>query len=176
MQNLRKWGAWLGAGAVLCTLAGCADNNNNGQAETPATANQVPGAVADNFGDTANAVTGAAGAAGNAVSNGVTAAGGAVTNGVAAAGGAVSNGVSAAGNAAAGAGKMAANALNTGDVKTSIMANQAMAGSNINVTTKDKMVMLNGTVKSAAQKNMASAVAKRESTGYTVQNNLKVGS
>jgi osmotically-inducible protein OsmY len=175
MQNLRKWGAWLGAGAVLCTLAGCADKDNSGQAETPAAANEVPAAVADNFGDTANAVTGAVGSAGNAVSGAVGATGNAVAGAGNAVAGAASNAATGAANVADGAGSAA---VLTPKIKTAIGAAAALKGTTINVDTlADKnQIALRGSVKTAAQKSLAESIAKKNAPGYTIANQLKVGS
>lgn len=170
MKNLRKWGATLGAGAVVLTLAGCADKNGNGQAESPADATNVGGAVKDNLGDTANAVGGAVGGAANAV--------GGAANAV---GGAVGGAANATSNAVAGAGKAVVNAGEAGTmtpkVKTALGNNPGLKGSNINVTTMggNNSISLTGSVKSAAQKTMAAAIAKKNAPGYTINNQLKVG-
>lgn len=164
MKNLRKMSALLGAGAVIFTLAGCADRDGSGQAESPADANNVGGAVADNLGDTANAVTGAVGGAANAV------------------GGAMGGAANAASNAATNAAGAMANAGEaatfTPKIKTALGANAALKGSNINVTTTgaNNSISLTGSVKSAAQKTMAGAIAKKNAPGYTINNQLKVGS
>jgi len=159
MNNIRKMGALLGAGAAIFTLAGCADNDRNGQAESPANSDNVGGAVADNLGDTANAVSGAVGGAANAVSN----AGGAVVEGASKMGGAVVN-----------AGETAAM---TSKVKTAIGANPGLKGSNINVSTMagSNSISLAGTVKSAAQKTLANAIAKKNAPGYKIVDQLKMG-
>ncbi|PQV65458.1 Osmotically-inducible protein OsmY, contains BON domain [Abditibacterium utsteinense] len=160
MNNIRKMGALLGAGAVIFSLAGCADKNGNGQAETPMSANNVDGAVKDNLADTANAVS----SAGSAVGNAVTGAAGAV------------------GDAATGAAKTVGNAgetaAMTSKVKTAIGANPGLKGSNINVSTMaDKnSISLTGTVTSAAQKTLANAIAKKNAPGYKVVDQLKMGS
>lgn len=156
-------GALLGAGVVILGLAGCADKNNNGQAETPVTGD-AGNAVADNLGDTANAA-----------SNGV----GKVVNGVANAGKAVENGAANVGktvaNGAANAGKTLDAATLTPQIKTAFGGNKSLNGSNINVDTVGKTVTLSGTVKSAAQKTLAGTLAKQKATGFTIANNLKVG-
>ncbi len=161
MQNIRKMSALLGAGAVILALAGCADKDNSGQAESPAAPGQVGNAVSDNLGDTANAVAGGVGAVGNAVTGG---------------GQAVANGAANAGKAVAGAGN---NAAMTSSVKTALLGekalNGAVSGINVNSDSASKTVTLNGTVKSAAQKSLAGAIAKKNATGMTIKNNLKVG-
>lgn len=159
MNNIRKMGAFLGAGAVIFSLAGCADKNGDGQAESPANANNVDGAVKDNLADTANAVSGAVGGAANVASN---------------AAGAVADGASKMGGAIVNAGEAA---TMTPAVKTAIGANAGLKGSKIDVTTmgaKDS-ISLTGTVKSAAQKNLAGAVAKKAAPGYKINNMLKMG-
>ncbi len=169
MNNIRKMSALLGAGAVIFSLVGCADKNGNGQAESPADATNVGGAVKDNLGDTANAVTGAAGAVGNAVSG----AAGTVGNAASNAAGSVANGANKMGGAIVNAGEAA---TMTPAVKTAIGANAGLKGSNINVDTmgaKDT-ISLTGSVKSAGQKALAGAVAKKAAPGYKIANNLKV--
>lgn len=159
MNNIRKMGAFLGAGAVMFSLVGCADKNGNGQAESPADATNVDGAVKDNLGDTANAVSGAAGAVGNAAAG---------------AAGTVANVASNAGTVISNAGETAAM---TSAVKTAIGANAGLKGSTINVDTMagKNNISLQGTVKSAAQKNLATAVAKKAAPGYNINNMLKMG-
>lgn len=158
MQNIRKWGAWLGAGAVIFTLAGCADRNGNGQAESPATANEVGNAVADNLGDTANAASGAVGTVSNAASS---------------AGNAISSAASKVPAAASGA----LDAITiTPKVKTALGANAGLKGSVINVDTlgsKDT-VALRGSVKTQGQKKLAESLAKGAAPGYKIANQLKV--
>lgn len=166
MKNLRKWGATLGAGVVILGLAGCADRNNNGQAESPATGNEVGNAVADNLGDTANAVKNV----GNGIANGAGAVANTVSNGV----GAMSNGLSNAAGTMASAGETAAM---TSKIKAAIIANPGLKGRNINVNTmaNTNTVSLKGSVASAAQKNLAGSIAKKNAPGYKINNQLKVG-
>ena len=166
MKNIRKYTAWLGAGAIMITLAtGC--TNKDGDAVPDATENVVDGAasttenVADAMGNTAsNMADGAsnvADAAGNKMDQ---------------AGTAVANTAMGAGEAVAGAGDAA---IYTPKIKTALGANAAMAGSNINVDTiaGKNEIALRGTVKSSAQKTMAEAIAKKEApAGYTVVNQL----
>ncbi len=176
MQNIRKMSALLGAGAIILALAGCADKNNDGQAETPAAPGQMTNAAADNLGDTANAaanglgkVGNAAAGAGGAVVNAASNGGQAVANGAANAGGAMANGAS---NMAAGAAALAM----TPKIKTAFGGEKGLNGSKIDVDTNagTKTVTLKGTVTSAAQKTLASAIAKKNATGMTIQNNLTV--
>lgn len=158
MNNIRKMGAVLGAGAVLFSLAGCADKNGDGQAESPVTSNPG-GAVKDNLADTGNAIS----KAGSAVA------------------GAASNAAGAVGEAATGAVKSVGNAGETAamttKIKTAIGASAGLKGSNINVDTMaDKnTVSLSGTVTSAAQKTLANAIAKKNApAGYKIMDQLKM--
>lgn len=181
MRNLRKWGATLGAGAVLLTLAGCADKDGSGQAESPADANNLGGAVADNLGDTANAASGAVKGAANAVTGAAGAVGNTVTGAVDATGNAIENAAPVVGNAAENAATTVGNAgetaAMTSKVKTAIGANAGLKGTRIDVDTMagKNNISLQGTVKTAAQKNLATAVAKKAAPGYNIKNMLKVG-
>ena len=170
MNNIRKMGAILGAGAVIFSLAGCADKDGGGQAESPMPANNVDGAIKDNLADTANAVSNA----GSAVGNAVTGAAGAVGNAASGAAGAVSNAATGAAGAVSNAGEAAAM---TSKVKTAIGANSGLKGSNINVTTMagSNSISLTGTVTSAAQKSLANAIAKKNAPGYKVVDKLTTG-
>lgn len=170
MQNIRKWGAYLGAGAVIFTLAGCADRNNNGQPDSAATTGEVANSV-DSAGDKMEGATeNAASAAGNAAEN----AGDAMSN-------AASNAANAASNAASSAGAAIGNAAEaatvTPAVKTAIGANAGLKGTKIDVDTlgaKDS-IALRGKVASAAQKKLAESVAKKAAPGYKIVNQLTVG-
>ncbi len=169
MNNIRKMGAFLGAGAVIFSLVGCADKNGNGQAESPMSANNAEGAVKDNLGDTANAASGAVDGAANAVSN----AGSAMSNAASGAAGAVSNAASGAGQALVNAGEAA---TMTPMVKGAIDVNPGLKGVKINVDTlgaKDS-IALRGNVKSAAQKKLAESIAKSKAPGYKIINQLTV--
>ena len=169
MNNIHKMGALLGAGAAMFSLVGCADKNGNGQAETVANPANVDGAVKDNLADTANAASGAVGGVANAASG----AAGAVSNAASGAAGAVSNAASSAGGAIVNAGEAA---TVTPAVKTAIGANAGLKGTTINVDTlgaKDS-IALRGSVKSAGQKTLAAAVAKKAAPGYKIDNQLKV--
>lgn len=188
MQNIRKMSALLGAGAVILSLAGCADKNGNGQADTPAPADQVPNAVADNLGETANAAAGGVKSVGNAVVG----AGAAVGNAAAGAGAAAGNVAAGAAKAAAGAGNAAVGAAKAGvgavagagaalaltpKIKAALINNPAMKGLQPNVDTieSSKTIRLSGSVNSAAQKTLASKVAQQNAPGYKIENDLKVG-
>lgn len=74
-----------------------------------------------------------------------------------------------AGNAMSGAAK-------TTDVKTALLADSLVAGTDINVDTNDetKTVTLSGEVGSDAIRSRAEQVAKDNATGYSVVNNLTV--
>lgn len=151
MKHTTTWMKWIGAGAIVLTgVAGCGNDKNGNGSVADEAANSVAG-TADNVSQAgSNMASGAANVASKADD--------------------------VASNMATGAAKTVKGALNTGNVKTAIMASPAMAGSNINVTTKNNMVMLEGTVKSAAQKTMAGKVAMKEAgAGYKVMNNLKMG-
>lgn len=83
----------------------------------------------------------------------------------------------AAGNAvsgATGAMKNVDDAAMTPKIKTALGANAALAGSNINVDSKDSGVTLSGTVKNDAQKTLAEKIAKQNAPTYKITNNLKV--
>jgi osmotically-inducible protein OsmY len=147
MQNLNKWGAWLGAGAVLFTLAGCADRNKNGQPDSPATAGEVSNAV-ENAGDAAATAVPKAGAT-------------------------ASSAIGKAGDVIEDAG---ATAATTSAVKNAYAGQAGLKGSTINVDTKaeDKTVILRGSVTSQAQKKLAESIAKQKATGYKIVNQLAV--
>lgn len=126
-----RWGALLGAVAVI-GIAGCADTNNNNQPDSPATSGQVNNTV-DNAGD-------------------------------------------AMGNAGDEAATVATNAAITGKINAAYAANASLSALKINVNTTEsnKTVTLLGTVTNAAQKNLATNLAKQQAPGYKIINNLKV--
>src|SRR5688500_13026459 len=71
--------------------------------------------------------------------------------------------------------KIATDAATTGKVKTALMADKTISASEIDVDTKNRVVHLRGTVKNAAQKNLASQIAKKQvGEGFTIKNELKV--
>lgn len=74
------------------------------------------------------------------------------------------------------AGKAAAGATETIDVKAALMMDDGVDASDINVDTDGvkKVVLLKGSVPSAAQKNRAEQIATREAQGYRVDNQLVV--
>ena len=131
-MNLKKLSALLGVVAVI-GVAGCADRNENGQPDSPATSGEI-----------ANSVDKAGDATGNAVSG------------------------------AAGVMKNVDDAVMTPKIKSALGANVALAGSNINVDSKDSGVTLSGTVKNPAQKSLAEKIAKQQAPTYKITNNLKV--
>ena len=169
---------FFGIGAVvLIAAAGCTGGDQTGDGQT---ADSPAGAKMQNGVDTMQ--EGAKDAAGGAVN--------AVENSAESVGNAASNAANAVGNAAVKAGDATVNAANkamsgaknlddaalmTPKIKTALGANAMLKGSNINVDTTDKNVTLSGTVKSAAQKNMAGNVAKQAAPGYAIKNNLMVG-
>lgn len=183
MNNIRKYTAWLGAGAIMITLAtGCA--NKDGDAVPDATEN-VAGATADSTtnmadaaGNTTSNMADAAGnnmgTAGDKMANGANTAVDATGNAASAAGTNMAQGAQAAGGAIANAG----DALTyTPKIKTALAAQPALKGSNINVDTigAKKTIALSGTVTSAAQKTMAAAIAKKNGpTDFKVDNQLKM--
>lgn len=157
MNNIRKYTAWLGAGAIMITLAtGCADKNNNGQPDSVATTGEI-----------ANTTATGVDAAGNVASN--------MADGASNVADAAGNKMAGAGEAVAGAGDAA---IYTPKIKTALGAEKALMGSEINVDTlaDKKTIALRGTVKSEAQKTMAGAVAKKNAPAdYTIDNQLKMG-
>jgi osmotically-inducible protein OsmY len=74
------------------------------------------------------------------------------------------------------AGSKAAGAAETVDVKSALMLDDGVDASGINVDTDGvgKVVVLKGTVTSAAQRERAEQIAKREAPGYRVENQLMV--
>jgi hypothetical protein len=74
------------------------------------------------------------------------------------------------------AGKTAAGATETIDVKAALMLDDGVDASDVNVDTDGvkKVVVLKGSVPSAAQKNRAEQIAVREAKGYRIDNQLVV--
>jgi osmotically-inducible protein OsmY len=158
MQNIRKWGAYVGAGAVIFALAGCADRNKNGQPDSTATVGEISNSVENAADKMAPAVEKAGETVANAASN---------------AGQAVSNAASNAGQAIAGAAEAA---TMTPKVKTALGAAPGLKGSKIDVDTngtKDS-IALRGTVTSASQKTLAERIAKQNAPSYKILNQLTV--
>lgn len=67
-------------------------------------------------------------------------------------------------------------ALQTGEVKSALLADTRVGATDINVDTNEatKTVTLNGSVKTEAEKTLAGEVATSKSAGYTVVNNLTI--
>ena len=168
MNNIKKYTALLGAGAVMITLAaGCADKNGDAVPDAAANVATATGNSASNMADAAGNTTDAMGnAAGNmadSAGNKMDTAGAAMGNTAAAAGGAMAN----AGDAM----------TYTPKIKTALAAQPALKGSKIDVDTigAKKVIALRGTVTSAAQKTMAEAIAKKNGpTDFKVDNQLKM--
>jgi osmotically-inducible protein OsmY len=171
MQKETRWISFVGVGALaLVFAAGCTGGDQTGDGQT---ADSPEAAKIQKNVDTAqNAAANAASAAGNTVANSAAKAGQTVVNGAAKAGQATAN---AAHNTVAGAKNLDDAATVTPTVKTALGANAALAGSNINVSTTDKNVTLEGTVKNAAQKTLAVQIAKKNAPGYIVVDKLKMG-
>lgn len=158
MQNIRKWSAFLSAGAVIFALAGCADRNKNGEPDSPATSSEITNSV-DSAGEK---MSGAASNAASAVSNAASNAAPAVKNAVSDAGKSLSNAAEAA--------------TMTPKVKAAILANNGLKNTNIDVDTlgtKDS-IALRGEVKTPAQKALAGSIAKKNAPGYKIINQLTV--
>lgn len=182
MKKDTRWISYAGVGTLaLIMVAGCTGGDQTGDGQT---ADSPEGAKIQNNVDTAQDAAGnAVGATGNAVANGAAKAGSTVVNAASNAGNAVANTAQKAGQATVSAtNKAISGAKNLDDaatvtpmIKTAFGANAALKGSNINVSTTDKNVRLDGTVKTPAQKAMAGNIAKQKAPGYTIANNLKVG-
>ena len=166
MNSLVKWTHWMGAGAiVMAAMTGCQDTNNNGQPDTVSA--PVAGKAIENTTE----------AAGQAVENTAAAAGQAVENTAEAAKNVGEQAVTGAAQAVKGTADAVSGAVNTGKVKTEILANPSVKGSTLDVTTDPKSgtVTLSGSVSNAAQKTMAGKIAAREAgAGHKIVNNLKV--
>jgi osmotically-inducible protein OsmY len=82
------------------------------------------------------------------------------------------------GGALENAGRAGDAAMETLDVKTALMADTRVDASGINVDTDHtrKVVVLRGTVPTAAQKTLAGEIATAKAVGYRVENNLQVRS
>ncbi len=78
--------------------------------------------------------------------------------------------------AADAAGTRMEGAMETGEVKTALLADTRVGATDINVDTNEatKTVTLNGSVKTEAEKQLAGEVATSKATGYTVVNNLAI--
>lgn len=78
--------------------------------------------------------------------------------------------------AAGEAGTKVEGALQTGEIKSALLADTRLGATDINVNTSEatKTVTLNGSVKTQAEKVLAGEVASAKSAGYTVVNNLSI--
>lgn len=87
------------------------------------------------------------------------------------------NSAEAVGEAVEQGGRAADAAVETLDVKTALLADHSVDASRIDVDTDhiNKVVVLRGWVKTAAEKDAAGRIAVREAEGYRVDNQLKVG-
>jgi osmotically-inducible protein OsmY len=67
-------------------------------------------------------------------------------------------------------------AMKTGEVKTAILADSRVHGTDINVDTDEtaKTVTLKGSVKSDAEKVIAGEIAATKATGYSIVNTLTI--
>ncbi len=67
-------------------------------------------------------------------------------------------------------------ALQTGEIKTAIMADDRVDSSDINVDTDEpsKTVTLRGSVRTESEKTWAGEIATSKAPGYTITNNLVV--
>lgn len=69
-----------------------------------------------------------------------------------------------------------AGGLQTGEVKSAIMADTRVSAADINVDTDQdkKTVTLRGSVKTAAEKKLAGEIAADKAIGYSIVNNLSI--
>jgi hyperosmotically inducible periplasmic protein len=87
---------------------------------------------------------------------------------------AASNAMSATTSAMDKAADATGDAMITGKVKTALLADPDVKGLQINVDTKDGVVMLNGTADKSANSDKATTIAKGIDGVKSVQNNLSV--
>ena len=78
--------------------------------------------------------------------------------------------------AAAATGEAVGGAMETGQVKSAIMADKRVEAADINVDTDEgkKTVTLKGSVKTEAEKVIAGEIATAKATGYTIVNDLTI--
>lgn len=122
----------------------------------------------------------AAAQTGDAVATDAAKTGQAVKEGAEKTGEAVKEGAEATGkaitNAAENTAKVADNGQTTLAVKNAILLSKDLHSSNLNVDTKDKAVILRGSVPTESEKKRAEEIAKGVvGNGYTVTNQLTVG-
>ena len=170
MKNLNKWGAWIGAGAIMVSLAGCADRNKNGEPDSLATHSEIANTTGKAVDATGNAME----STGNSMAKGADNVADATSNAVNSTGNAIAKG---ADNVADGTTGAVAVLTLTPKIKAAILNNPAMKGTTVNVDTlPDKTtIALRGNVKTEAQKKMAESVAKKMAGNYKVANQLTVG-
>lgn len=163
MKKLNTWNKVLGVGAIaLISVAGCTGQDQTGDGQT---ADSVPAAQMEQAGENIqNAAGNVAAQTGDAVEG----TGDAVANGAAAVGDSVAAGADKMGDAVANVD----DAAMTPKIKTALGANASLNGSSIDVDTANNTVTLKGTVKNAAQKTAAEAIAKREAPNYKISNEL----
>jgi osmotically-inducible protein OsmY len=79
-------------------------------------------------------------------------------------------------NAANATGNAMGGAMQTGEVKTALLADTRIDASDINVDTDEtaKTVTLKGTVKADAQKTIAAEIATTKAAGYKIVNELTI--
>ena len=87
---------------------------------------------------------------------------------------AASNAMAATASAMDKAGDAAGDAMITGKVKTALLADPDVKGMQIDVDTKNGVVMLNGTADKSANSDKAATIAKGIDGVKSVQNNLTV--
>lgn len=78
--------------------------------------------------------------------------------------------------AAASTGNAMSGAMETGQIKTALLADTRLNATDINVDTDEdkKTVTLRGTVPSDSEKTIAAEIAMSKATGYTVMNDLTI--
>lgn len=78
--------------------------------------------------------------------------------------------------AAASTGTAVGGAMQTGEVKTALLADTRIDASDINVDTDEagKTVTLKGTVPADSQKTIAADIAMKKATGYKIVNDLTI--
>jgi len=99
---------------------------------------------------------------------------GEVNKAVGNAGDATGNMVDAAGNKVGGAADAGSAALMTPKIKTALGANASLKGSSIDVDSLPEGITLSGTVKNAAQKNVAGNIAKQQAPTYKINNQIRI--
>lgn len=137
----------------IACLPGCQDKNNNGMPDSPATSQQVENAV-NKTEDT--------------IQKGVDKAAPTIEKGL-------KNAVPAIEKTVEKGASLASDAGITAKVKTAFIQNKTIDAASIDVTTKNKIVYLNGHVASNAQRALASKIAMQSAgPGHPIKNALKV--